>query len=692
MTKRRLLLGVLFAALLGASPLAQTFTSQIQAFWNELRTGVIAFSTLHIQAGGYENFGATLGASGYGIRDNAGTIEVKNSGGGWAGFPASFVSSITGTANQVIASSPTGAVTLSLPQSIALSSTPIFAGLGPLTGPVTLDPTSGNAVRRQMTTPAAPTMSQNQSGTDVAAGTYQTAMACVDPGGGVSLPSATQAVTVGAGGAGRIVFTYTASTGSASCRAYVSLAAGTVPDRYFSCTASPCNVSTLTGATVEALPTTNTAYQFSIGSSPNWFGNQLLGPVGSNSVPTWSFAGDPDTGFVNSSANVIGVVSGGVRNITFGNFGISFESVGAGTFLSDENNAILQLGRDAAGVTDQTIKGPDRITSDGVGGNLTIAGGRNRGASAGGSVIFQTAPAAGATVTGTLATRLTIDSTGLTTHLLDNLVTTSTSALRLQNSTAALVDVPVQISPRSSWMGTAWDTDDAVSRNVSFFAETLPTSGTTVAGSWKLGYINPITSALTYPFVITSGGAITLSGGSASIDLSAGSVVKFGTNAEFKDAGVGLFNFTKTGNTAGVGIDAATAGLLKIRTIAQTGYGNIDVGNTSTSGVLTISATAPTIASGGCTSPAITNSNGTAKFRVTLGTSCTNVKTVTLTLPASANAWQCDVTDNTSPITYVVSTQSTSATAVVLSNILRTNGLAADFVDGEVLLVKCMGG
>ena len=83
-------------------------------------------------------------------------------------------------------------------------------------------------------------------------------------------------------------------------------------------------------------------------------------------------------------------------------------------FLTRESAAVLQLGADAAGVTDQMFKGPDRITSDGVGGNLTIAGGRNRGASAGGSIIFQTSPAAGAGVTGTLATVLTISSTALT--------------------------------------------------------------------------------------------------------------------------------------------------------------------------------------------------------------------------------------------------------------------------------------
>jgi len=52
------------------------------------------------------------------------------------------VSSITGTSNQVIASASTGAVTLSLPQSIATSSTPQFTSLGLGTSPsYTLDAT-----------------------------------------------------------------------------------------------------------------------------------------------------------------------------------------------------------------------------------------------------------------------------------------------------------------------------------------------------------------------------------------------------------------------------------------------------------------------------------------------------------------------------------------------------------------------
>lgn len=53
-------------------------------------------------------------------------LTTTGSGSGLSGI----VTSITGTANQVIASGATGAVTLSLPQSIATSSTPQFAKVG----------------------------------------------------------------------------------------------------------------------------------------------------------------------------------------------------------------------------------------------------------------------------------------------------------------------------------------------------------------------------------------------------------------------------------------------------------------------------------------------------------------------------------------------------------------------------------
>ena len=90
------------------------------------------------------NAGVTSAVAGAGISVSSatGAVTIGNTG----------VRSITGTANQVIASASTGAVTLSLPQSIATTSTPTFAGatLGAIkvgvTTDNTIDTTSGNLV------------------------------------------------------------------------------------------------------------------------------------------------------------------------------------------------------------------------------------------------------------------------------------------------------------------------------------------------------------------------------------------------------------------------------------------------------------------------------------------------------------------------------------------------------------------
>ena len=110
---------------------------------------------------------------------------------------------------------------------------------------------------------------------------------------------------------------------------------------------------------------------------------------------------------------------------------------------------------------------------------------------------------------------------------------------------------------------------------------------------------------------------------------------------------------------------------------------------------LTISVTAPTIGAGGCTSPAVTWNNGTAAFLVTIGTSCTGVKTVTLTMPAATNLWACSAQNNTSDAaqqTNVIAARATSTTAVVLTSYDRTTGLQEDFTASDTILVSCMGG
>src|SRR5271165_2633639 len=42
------------------------------------------YGNIGLKASGYLNFGTVDSSSGYGIRDNGGTIECKNSGGSWA--------------------------------------------------------------------------------------------------------------------------------------------------------------------------------------------------------------------------------------------------------------------------------------------------------------------------------------------------------------------------------------------------------------------------------------------------------------------------------------------------------------------------------------------------------------------------------------------------------------------------------
>lgn len=71
----------------------------------------------------------------------------------------------------------------------------------------------------------------------------------------------------------------------------------------------------------------------------------------------------------------------------------------------------LQLGQDAAGVSNQMFTAANRITSDGVGANLTIAGGNGRGG-AGGTLILSTYDTGAAATVGTLRSRMTFDTAG----------------------------------------------------------------------------------------------------------------------------------------------------------------------------------------------------------------------------------------------------------------------------------------
>lgn len=174
------------------------------------------------------------------------------------------------------------------------------------------------------------------------------------------------------------------------------------------------------------------------------------------------------------------------------------------------------------------------------------------------------------------------------------LAATSTDGEVLDNTTAATSGATVQISPRHRLSGRGWDTDDAVSRTVSFFTEVLPVTGNTVTGSWKLGYINPVTSAITYPFTIDNAGSAStassfLSGG----DLRANSTDRIYWLSRFKmtSSADGKTTWSNNGVTAGIGFDVTTDATVKIRTRDQSTDASLTALNATLSGTLTMSDT-----------------------------------------------------------------------------------------------------
>ncbi len=89
--KRKFGIVALLVTAFGVIAGAQTFPADIQQFWSQLRTGAIAFSTGRVQTSGYLNFGNTVGTNGYGLRDLAGVMQFKDSGGAWVSFPSGGV-------------------------------------------------------------------------------------------------------------------------------------------------------------------------------------------------------------------------------------------------------------------------------------------------------------------------------------------------------------------------------------------------------------------------------------------------------------------------------------------------------------------------------------------------------------------------------------------------------------------------
>lgn len=114
---------------------------------------------------------------------------------------------------------------------------------------------------------------------------------------------------------------------------------------------------------------------------------------------------------------------------------------------------------------------------------------------------------------------------------------------------------------------------------------------------------------------------------------------------------------------------------------------NLGPGGTN-AGKLTISATAPTVSSGFGTGASVTASNGTAAFRLGVGTS--NTGTGVVALPTATTGWNCFATNITTKNTNqatVLQTASTTASATFqnYTDVMATHAMT----DNDVLAISC---
>ena len=169
---------------------------------------------------------------------------------------------------------------------------------------------------------------------------------------------------------------------------------------------------------------------------------------------------------------------------------------------------------------------------------------------------------------------------------------------------------------------------------------------------------------------------------------------------------VGNFDMGATGTATGklLSLQAGAAGTTEMFHVRYDGYvesaANIKSGNAfiSTAGYFIDTkavaiSTAPTIASGGCTSPTVTNANGTAYFTIDVGTSCSGSQPVVFTMPAATTGWLCTARHVTTPASNIPrQSGAISTTSVTITNYAATTGLAAAWTDGDDVTVSCMGG
>jgi hypothetical protein len=173
---------------------------------------------------------------------------------------------------------------------------------------------------------------------------------------------------------------------------------------------------------------------------------------------------------------------------------------------------------------------------------------------------------------------------GILTTTVDGIQTTSTDGSVLENTTPATAAIPVQMPPRTRWVGNGWSTAFLSSHTVAWVAEASPVvAGPQPDGEWRLGF-SLDGAALTYPLILTSAGGLTVLQG-----------LQIGATASVNFAGIGFLTggtlpgqFLLRTNTGavGVGLDVSSDVILKLRARALGAtYATLDCLGLKASGV-----------------------------------------------------------------------------------------------------------
>jgi hypothetical protein len=178
-------------------------------------------------------------------------------------------------------------------------------------------------------------------------------------------------------------------------------------------------------------------------------------------------------------------------------------------------------------------------------------------------------------------------------------------------------------------------------------------------------------SAVVFGNSFGSSTAATISGGSNVFALSLqGNFIDGGYSNELSGTPTNLYNF-----------DGGPASLT---------FANVGAAKYLAGGVPFAIGSAPTIASGFGTSPAIFFNANTAAFEIEIGTGGT-ATFGTMTMPAATTGWSCGATDITTTSSTVFMTKevgTTSPTSFVLEN-FNSSGVAAAWAAGDIIRVQC---